>query len=87
MIVSRLPAAAAMCGSISIGTAAASSTLPAWFETMMPSTPQAAAFTASPGCRMPLTISGRGQRSRSRFRKSQSSVSLRLMKPATLPAV
>ena len=47
MIFSRVPASAAICGSISIGMAAASSTLPAWFETMMPSAVVSAAVTVA----------------------------------------
>ena len=56
--VARLPTAAAMAGSASIGGGKASIWRPPWFDTTMPSMPSATAFSASCGCRMPLTTSG-----------------------------
>ena len=58
------PTAAWMAGSTSIGEGARSSWRAPWFDTMMPSTPMAAARVASSGCMTPLSTSLPGHRRR-----------------------
>ena len=63
-MVAFLPTAATIAGSTSIDGASASIWRPPWFDTQMPSMPSDTAFSASAGCRMPLTSIGPFQRSR-----------------------